>query len=165
APVDREGKPHNPEETDIACPECGKPMIKRTGRFGPFLSCSDYPDCKGIVNLDKNGAVKLPSPPPLLTDIPCNKCDEGVMNLRRSKRGPWLSCNRFPKCRGRVGWKSLDEDEQKKWELALMNHEKANPVKQIKTLDGRVITDAEPYIPRVEGAEEPVESDAEMAEA
>ncbi len=165
APVDREGVPHNPEETDIACPECGKPMIKRTGRFGPFLSCSDYPDCKGIVNLDKNGAVKLPSPPPLLTDIPCNKCDEGVMNLRRSKRGPWLSCNRFPKCRGRVGWKSLDEDEQKKWELALMNHEKANPVKQIKTLDGRVITDAEPYIPRVEGAEEPAESDAEMAEA
>ena len=165
APVDRDGKPQNPEETDIACPLCGKVMIRRTGRFGPFLSCSDYPECKGIVNLDKNGAIKLPSPPPLETDIQCSKCDEGRMNLRRGKRGPWLSCNRFPKCRGRVGWKSLEEEDQKKWELALMNHEKANPVPEIKTVDGRVITDAEPYTPRVEGAdEEPTENDNELSE-
>ncbi len=167
APVDREGKPHVPEETDIACPICGTAMIKRTGRFGPFLSCQRYPDCSGIVNLDNKGHVKLPHAPPLLTDIPCSKCDDGVMNLRRSKRGPWLSCAKFPKCRGRVGWKSLEEDVQKKWELALMNHEKANPVPQVKTVEGKVITDAEPYTPQVMhlNGEASDEASAELAEA
>jgi DNA topoisomerase-1 len=151
APIDREGNPQEPEQTDIACPLCGKPLIKRTGRFGPFLSCSDYPDCKGIVNLDKKGHVKHPSPPPLLTDIDCPKCEDGKMNLRRGKRGPWLSCAKFPKCRGRVGWTTLDEDQQKQLELALKNHEKDNPQPTIKTLDGRPVGDE--YTPQVAGQE------------
>ena len=43
------------QETGWACPNCGKPLAQRKGRFGPFLGCTGYPECKTIVNLDKEG--------------------------------------------------------------------------------------------------------------
>ena len=49
------------ELTEWKCPDCGSPMLKRMGRFGPFLGCSNYPECKKIVNLDKEGQPKWPS--------------------------------------------------------------------------------------------------------
>ena len=51
-----------PEMTEHKCPVCESPMVKRMGRFGPFLGCSDYPKCKTIVNLDKEGNPKWPAP-------------------------------------------------------------------------------------------------------
>jgi len=141
-PVDREGKRITSVQVDVACPECGKAMVMRKGRYGPFLSCSNYPDCKGVVNLDRKGNIKLPSAPPLQVDLPCPKC-QSPLNLRRSKRGPWLSCSKYPKCRGRLGWKTLPDDQRKQLELALMNHEKANPQPTLKRLDGTVIADGE----------------------
>ena len=146
-PVDQEGKPVKAEMSDIICPNCGKGMTLRRGRFGPFLGCEDYPQCKGIVKIDpKKGTVVLPKPPPLMTDLPCLKCDQ-KLNLRRSKRGPWLSCSGFPKCRGRMGWSSVEEPKQQELEQALSAHEAANPVPQIRTTDGRVI--GEDYVPQV----------------
>ena len=50
------------ETTEFPCPNCGKPLNKRSGRFGPFLGCSGYPDCKTIVKLDKEGNPKYPDP-------------------------------------------------------------------------------------------------------
>jgi len=150
APIDREGKPQEPETTDIACPECGSAMMLRKGRYGPFLSCSNYPECKGIVNLDKKGHVKLPTAPPLETDLPCPKC-ESPLNLRMSKRGPWLSCSTFPKCRGRLGWTKVEEEKQKELLKAWAKHEKDNPVPQITTVDGKVV--GEGYTPMVAGGE------------
>ncbi|MCD4700081.1 MAG: type I DNA topoisomerase, partial [Phycisphaerae bacterium] len=134
-PVDKDGKKIEAKHVDIACPKCEKGLILRRGRFGPFMSCPDYPDCDGIVNLDKKGGVKLPSPPPLKTDLVCPKCGQ-PMNLRRGARGPWLGCSAFPKCRGRLGWKTLKEDQQKALELQLLNHEKANPQPTIRKTDG-----------------------------
>jgi DNA topoisomerase I len=159
APIDREGRPIGEQFTDIACPICGGRMTKRTGRFGPFLGCENYPACKGILNLDpKKGTVKLPKPPPLQTDVPCPKCGEGVMNLRMSKRGPWMSCNRFPRCRGRVAWSALDGDKQKELEKALTRHEAEHPVPQVRTLDGRPIGDD--YVPLVTETDAPETIDA-----
>jgi len=60
SPIDRNGKPVSPEQTDIACPKCNAPMLLRKGRFGPFLSCSKYPDCDGILNLDKKAILVHP---------------------------------------------------------------------------------------------------------
>ncbi|MHB1156980.1 MAG: DNA topoisomerase [Phycisphaerales bacterium] len=162
APVDRQGKPQTPEASDIACPVCSKPMMLRKGRFGPFLSCSDYPTCKGIINLDRKGNVKLPAPAPLATDIPCPKC-EAPLYVRQSKRGPWLSCSTFPKCRGRLAWSKLDEASQKKWELALLNHIKATDLPTLRKTDGKPI--GENYKPQIAGggddAAENVEESAE----
>ena len=139
-PVDREGKKVETPLVDVGCPKCNQPLILRRGRFGPFLSCSAYPDCDGVVNLDKNGFIKPPSAPPLKVDLPCPKC-EAPLNMRRSKRGPWLSCSKYPKCRGRQGWKALADDVRKGLELQLMNHEKAHPQPVIKTLDGTPVGD------------------------
>jgi len=41
--------------SEHACPNCGKPMAERRGRFGPFLGCTGYPECKTLINLDKDG--------------------------------------------------------------------------------------------------------------
>ncbi|MFN5757860.1 MAG: type I DNA topoisomerase [Planctomycetia bacterium] len=125
-PVDRDGKPRQPEQIDLLSP-AGVPMVKRTGRFGDFLveDKPRPPKAKGkkaadapaepppfILNLDKKGNLKFPSPPPLVTDIACPKCGD-LMNLRDGKRGPWLGCRAFPKCRGREAFGKLDEKKQK----------------------------------------------------
>jgi DNA topoisomerase-1 len=149
APIDREGNPQLPKMSDIQCPVCESGMTLRVGRFGPFLGCENYPKCKGIVNVDaKKGTIKLPKPPPLLTELECSKCGGG-MNLRRSKRGPWLSCSKFPKCRGRMAWSTIEDDEQAKLEKALAEHEVANPQPEIRTVEGRVVD--EQYVPQVTG--------------
>jgi DNA topoisomerase I len=76
-----------PEMTDVPCPKCGKPMVKRTGRFGPFLGCSDYPKCKGIKNLGEQSFGT------------CPKCGQGEVISKRTKRGKtFYSCNRYPDC-------------------------------------------------------------------
>ena len=147
APIDRNGNPAVPEQTDIACPKCGEPMLMKKGRFGPFLSCVRYPECDGILNLDKKGYINPPKVPPLLTDLKCPKC-EAAINIRRGARGPWLSCSRFPKCRGRLGWSPLDDKTKKQLEKALDEHEKKNPQPVIKNLSGELI--GENYTPRME---------------
>jgi len=97
------------------------------------------------VNLDKKGRVSPPKIPPLLTDMPCPKC-KAPLNLRRGARAPWLSCSTFPKCSGRLGWVSLEDDTKTKWEKALEEHEKIHPQTIIRKLDGNPVSDA--YKPR-----------------
>ncbi len=146
APIDTEGNPVSPEQCDIACPKCGDPMLLRKGRFGPFLSCEKYPACDGIVNLDKKGFVTHPKTPPLLTDMKCPKCG-APLNIRRGAHGPWLSCSKFPKCRGRQGWASMEKDAKSVWEKTLEDHEKANPLKTILKLNGEPVGDS--YRPNI----------------
>ena len=147
APIDSDGNPMEPQASDIACPDCQGDMSHRVGRFGPFLGCTNYPNCKGIVKLDpKKGTVVMPKPPPLLTKLVCPKCEK-PMNMRRSKRGPWLSCSGFPKCRGRLGWTKLEADEQERLETALRAHEVDHPIPIIRTVDGRPVD--ETYVPRL----------------
>ncbi len=141
APIDREGNPVEPEQTDVACPKCSAPTLLRKGRFGPFLSCTRYPDCDGIMNLDKRGYISPPKIPPLLTDLPCPKCG-ALLNLRRGARGLWLSCSTFPKCSGRLGWNSLEGKKKTKWEKALEEHEKTHPQTIIRKLDGNPVGEA-----------------------
>jgi DNA topoisomerase-1 len=141
APIDSSGKPISPEQTDVACPECVSPMMLRRGRFGPFLSCMKYPECKGIVNLDRKGCIVPPKLPPLLTDLPCPKC-HAPLNLRRGARGLWLSCSKFPRCSGRLGWASLKDDVKNKWLKEFENHEKTYPQQIIRTLDGNPVGDS-----------------------
>jgi DNA topoisomerase-1 len=141
SPIDRQGNPAPAEQTDVACPKCASPMQVRKGRFGSFLGCSRYPECDGILKLDRKGFISPPKTPPLLTDLPCPKC-QAPMNLRRSSRGPWLSCSKFPKCKGRLGWNSLTEDVKAAWDEALKSHEMQHPLTVIRRLDGTPIEDA-----------------------
>ena len=135
-PVDRQRRPLLPEQIDLLSP-AGVPMVKRTGRFGDFL-VEDKPrpvKPKGkkaqeaaaaepppfILNLDRKACIKFPSPPPLVTDIACPKCGD-LMNLRDGKRGPWLGCRAFPKCRGREAFTKLPESRQQALVKELKSH-------------------------------------------
>lgn len=72
--------------TDEVCELCGKPMVIKSGRFGKFLACSGYPDCRNT----KNIAVKV--------GVNCPKCGGNVVQLK-SKRGfPFLGCDNYPDC-------------------------------------------------------------------
>lgn len=119
-------------------------MVRRNGRFGPFLSTvledGESPDVGMILNIDKKGHVTAPSPPPLETDLPCPKC-EAPLNLREGARGPWLGCSRFPKCRGRGKWADLEDGKRADLEKALTEHLRHHPIPIIRTLDGRPLTD------------------------
>jgi len=78
------------------CPKCTKPMKLRHGRFGAFLGCTDYPTCKGIVNIPKKGEVVVAQ-----EDLPaCPAIDcTGHMVARKSRFGKtFYSCSTFPEC-------------------------------------------------------------------
>lgn len=78
------------------CPKCGEPMKLRHGRFGPFLGCTNYPDCKGIVNIPKKGEVVLSQED--LPSCPAIDCP-GHMVMRKSRFGKtFFSCSTFPEC-------------------------------------------------------------------
>ncbi|HCT46329.1 MAG TPA: type I DNA topoisomerase [Phycisphaerales bacterium] len=156
-PCDREGKPQMAEFVDVKCPKTGRPMIRKTGRFGPFLTTpleeGETNDDGMILNIDKKGFVNAPSVPPLTTDLPCPTC-ESPLNLRNGARGPWLGCSRFPKCRGRGKWAGLEEDIKSDLEKQLAAHEKKHPVITITRMDGTPLTDAKgkplPEAPKVD---------------
>lgn len=100
--------PSSPEMSDVVCDVCGRPMVLKKSRFGPFLGCSGYPECKNTRRLDKQGK---PVPLPKSTGVACPKCGEGELLERRGRFGrPFFGCNRYPKCDYLVN--SLDEVAQ-----------------------------------------------------
>lgn len=75
------------EVTDEICPLCGKNLVVKRGRFGKFLACPDYPECK----FTKPIVEKL--------DVKCPKCHEGDVVAKKSKKGnKFFGCSRFPEC-------------------------------------------------------------------
>jgi DNA topoisomerase-1 len=111
-PCDKEGKMIEVKVSGHKCPECGKGLVYKHGRFGPFLGCSDYPKCKTIVKLDKEGNVVEAKPPPEPTGIRCWKCKAGRLVIRQSKRGPFLGCSRYPKCKTIINIEELEHLKQ-----------------------------------------------------
>ncbi|MHC4206925.1 MAG: type I DNA topoisomerase [Planctomycetota bacterium] len=107
-PCDKEGKMVEEKLSDHECPQCGKQMVHKSGRFGPFLGCSDYPECKTTLKLDKEGNVLPPKPPAEPTGVKCYKCKDGELVIRQGKKGPFMGCGRFPKCRTIISIKQLD---------------------------------------------------------
>jgi DNA topoisomerase-1 len=84
-------------ETDEVCEKCGSPMVIKWGRFGRFLACTGYPECKNTKQLKKDGEV-AETVEPELTGEDCPKCGKPL--LRRTGRfGPFVGCSGFPDCR------------------------------------------------------------------
>ncbi|HSX10415.1 MAG TPA: type I DNA topoisomerase [Chlamydiales bacterium] len=94
---------------DQTCPTCGSPMTLRHGRFGPFLGCSKYPECKGIVNIPKKGEQVYSSEE--MPSCPAIGCD-GKLTARKSRFGKtFFSCSNYPDCDVIVS--TLDQIEEK----------------------------------------------------
>lgn len=107
--VDKDGNKisNEPEKTEEKCPKCGGIMLKKMGFRGPYLACEHYPECKTTYSLDKNGN-KVIKPEPEKTDIKCEKCGSPMLK-RIGKRGPFLTCSAFPKCRN-LQWVKNDSE-------------------------------------------------------
>ncbi|MDR1433772.1 type I DNA topoisomerase [Candidatus Endomicrobiellum devescovinae] len=96
--LDKNGKKiDGPQETDMKCDKCTSPLLKKVGFRGKqYLICKNE-ECKATYNIDKNGN-KVIKPAPEHTGIKCEKCGSEMLK-RIGKRGPFLTCSAFPKCR------------------------------------------------------------------
>ncbi|MDR2676711.1 MAG: type I DNA topoisomerase [Endomicrobium sp.] len=102
---------HFNEVTNIECDKCGSFLIKRIGfKNKQYFICKNYPNCKTTYNIDKNGNKIIKSEPEY-TDIKCKKCDSEMLK-RIGKRGPFLTCSAFPKCRN-IQWIKTPNLQQK----------------------------------------------------
>ncbi|HSP18386.1 MAG TPA: type I DNA topoisomerase, partial [Myxococcaceae bacterium] len=83
--VDGKIVPVEEETTNETCEKCSRPMVIKRGRFGRFMACSGYPECK--------------SSKPLSIGVACPTCKVGYLTERRSRRGKvFFGCNRYPDC-------------------------------------------------------------------
>lgn len=86
------------EKTKVKCPKCSAPMVIKMGRFGKFMACTKYPDCKTTKPLPEE-AKKKKELEKLYADEKCPKCG-GKMNVRRGRFGEFLGCDKYPDCKG-----------------------------------------------------------------
>lgn len=84
-----------PEGAERTCPNCGLPMAVKRGRFGPFLGCTGYPECKTIVKVERE---KIAAFEPKETDIDCPECGKKML-LREGRTGQFLGCSGYPDCK------------------------------------------------------------------
>ena len=87
------------ETTDLTCEKCGATMIVKSGRFGKFAACPNYPTCKNTRSLtDETKPETTEKKEPEATDLTCEKCG-APMVTRHGKYGKFFACSAFPKCR------------------------------------------------------------------
>lgn len=88
-------RPKKDEPTDEICEKCKSSMVKKEGRFGPFLACSAYPECKNTRSLGGSNQTKSE---PTGVRCPEKRCDGDLVSRRTKKGKPFYGCNRYPAC-------------------------------------------------------------------
>lgn len=86
------------DEPREVCEKCGKPMVMKRGRYGAFLACSGYPECKNTKKIvqGQNGEKKVEQV--VVSDQKCEKCGANMV-IREGRYGKFLSCSNYPKCK------------------------------------------------------------------
>jgi DNA topoisomerase-1 len=82
------------KETGEPCPECGQPLVEKWGRFGKFLACSAYPECK--YTKDLGGGREKPADEP--TDETCPACGKSMV-IKHGRFGKFIACSGYPECK------------------------------------------------------------------
>jgi len=80
------------KESDEKCDKCGKPMIIKLGRFGKFLACTGFPDCKNTKPMEKDLREME------FSKEKCEKCGADMI-IKHGRFGPFLSCSKYPECK------------------------------------------------------------------
>ena len=85
------------EKTDEVCDKCGKPMLKKLGRFGFFLACSGFPECHNTKSIP-------------LAKCPCKSCNGDIVERKTKGRGKsFFGCTNYPKCTFISHFKPIDQ--------------------------------------------------------
>jgi DNA topoisomerase-1 len=82
------------QETGEACPECGQALLKKWGRFGSFLACSSYPECR--YTKDLGGGRERPADEP--TNETCPTCSKPMV-IKHGRFGKFIACSGYPECK------------------------------------------------------------------
>ncbi|MCJ7772193.1 MAG: topoisomerase DNA-binding C4 zinc finger domain-containing protein, partial [Desulfobacterales bacterium] len=86
-------EPVHSEITDKFCEKCEKPMLLKSGKYGDFLACSGYPDCKNTISINPNN-----NGTPIGIKCPIDNCAGDVVE-KKSKRGNvFYGCSNYPDC-------------------------------------------------------------------
>ncbi|HOZ53402.1 MAG TPA: type I DNA topoisomerase [bacterium] len=107
------------EETDEVCDKCGAKMIVKTGRYGKFLACSAFPECRNIKSMNKGEASPKEESEDLIKlkeqykGEKCEKCGSDMI-VRSGRFGYFLGCSAYPKCKN---LKNINKDGQKDIEV------------------------------------------------
>lgn len=118
----REASAYGDELTETVCGKCGHFMIRRIGKFGKYLACSNYPECHNILSESKEE----------ISAVRCPKCGENMV-VKSGKFGKFLACPSYPDCRSTM---SMPTDEEPK--LAGKCPECGNAMSVRKTKKGKV---------------------------
>lgn len=85
--------------TDEKCPECGKPLIIKLGRYGKFYACTGYPECKYKKPIPGREDEAAPEVDPNAPVEMCPECGQGKLVQKRSRFGVFFGCDRYPDCK------------------------------------------------------------------
>lgn len=102
------------------CPECGHDLVYRNGRFGRFIACSNFPECRYLRPLEEN---KKPAPEP--TGEMCPECGKPLVKRMSRYKTEFVACSGFPKCR----YIQPNENFKKKKQEAIEGEEDVTEVK------------------------------------
>lgn len=83
------------EKTEEICPQCGKPLVIKLGRYGRFYACSGFPECRFVRSLNND---EQQGPQGQETDQVCEKCGKPLL-LRQGRYGQFLGCSGYPDCK------------------------------------------------------------------
>ncbi len=83
------------KETGEVCPKCGKLIVIKTGRFGKFLACSGFPECKYTTSFQVKTGAK------------CPECGADIVEKQNKKRRTFYGCSNYPECRFATNYKPL----------------------------------------------------------
>jgi DNA topoisomerase-1 len=94
-PLDEVGKEAHADAGEETCDNCGRPMVMKRGRFGQFLACTGYPDCKTTRKIQKGG--KIAAPDVALEEL-CPNCSKHMV-VKQGRFGPFTACSNYPECK------------------------------------------------------------------
>jgi DNA topoisomerase-1 len=126
---DGSAEPEAPEIVeDRKCPKCESDLVIKTGRYGKFIGCSKYPDCKHMEPLNK----------PKETGVDCPECKKGHILERKSRRGKiFYSCSLYPKCKYAIWNEPLEEPcPNCKWPILQVKTTKKHGAQKVCAQDG-----------------------------